>query len=61
MTQTMSTLRRDFVAGHLRSQVIALRSLLHYLERNADPDYGHVDNSLKAIEDSISRSRKLLN
>ncbi len=55
---TMSSIRRDFVASHLRNQINRLRSILDNIEEErADCDYA--DQSLKEIEGGLRQIRKL--
>jgi len=54
----MSSIRKDFVAGHLRSQLNRLRSVLDTIEEES-VDCGYAHESLKAIELDLRQIRKL--
>jgi len=57
--QAMSSIRRDFVASHLRSQLNRLRSVLENIEEEEHIDSGYADESLKQIEMTLRSIRKL--
>lgn len=57
--QTMSSIRRDFIASHLRSQLSTLRNILNNLEERNDFDCGYANESLKNIEASLRQIRQL--
>lgn len=55
---TMLSIRRDFVASHLRNQINRLRSILDNIEEEqADCDYA--GQSLKEIEIGLRQIRKI--
>lgn len=56
--QAMSSIRRDFVASHLRSQLEQLRNVLESIEEEEDVDSGYADESLKQIEMTLRNIRK---
>ena len=56
--QAMSTIRRDFVASNLRSQLSRLRNVLESIEEEEHMDYGYADESLKQIEMTLRDIRK---
>lgn len=55
----MSTIRRDFVASHLRSQITRLQAVLDNIENEERVDCGYTDESLKEIEEGLRKIRKL--
>jgi len=57
--QAMSSIRRDFVASHLRSQLSRLRNVLENIEEEEHIDSGYADESLKQIEVTLRNIRKL--
>jgi len=56
--QAMSSIRRDFVVSHLRSQLNRLRDVLESIEEEEDVDSGYADESLKQIERTLRNIRK---
>ena len=56
--QAMSTIRRDFVASHLRSQLSRLRNVLESIEEEGHIDPGYADETLKQIEMTLRNIRK---
>ncbi len=58
VVQTMSSIRRDFVASHLRSQISRLRNILSTIEEE-DADNMYASESLKEIEVNLRQIRKL--
>lgn len=56
--QTMTGMRKDFVASHLRSQYNRLRSVIQNIE-NDDMLDGYAQESLKQIEFNLRHIRKL--
>jgi hypothetical protein len=58
VVQTMSSIRRDFVASHLRSQINRLRSILSTIEEE-DADNMYASESLREIEVNLRQIRKL--
>ena len=56
--QAMSSIRRDFVASHLRSQLSRLRNVLESIEEEEHVDSSYADESLKQIEITLRNIRK---
>ena len=56
-TYGISTIRKDFIASHLRSQIERLRNLLGNIEEDYETNY--TINSLKEIENSLRQIRKV--
>ena len=54
----MSSMRRDFVATHLRSQVDRLNTVLGDIENQGATDCEYTRESLKEIEINIRQIRK---
>lgn len=59
-TQTMSTIRRDFVATHLRSQLSRLQSILTHIEEAENIDCDYAMESLKQAEINLHQIRRLI-
>jgi hypothetical protein len=57
--QAISSIRRDFIASNLRSQINRLRHLLNSLEEENDLEFNYTDQSLKDIEIKIRQIRRL--
>ncbi len=57
--QTMSTIRREFVANHIRSQINRLRRILVNIEEENHVDRNFAHDSLKEIEAHLRQIRKL--
>jgi hypothetical protein len=57
--EDMSTIRRDFVASHLRSQLSRLRSILSNIEEEDRVDCFYANESLREIEVGLRQIRKL--
>lgn len=57
--KTMSSIRRDFVASHLRSQINRLRSILNNIEAEEGVDCDYASESLREIETTLRNIRKL--
>lgn len=57
--RNMSTLKNDFVASHLRSQINRLNSLLGNIEDENRVDRDYARKSLKEIEIDLRQIRKL--
>ncbi len=55
----MSSIRRDFVATNLRSQLSRLSSILGSIEEENKVDCGYAYESLKEIEANLRQIRKL--
>lgn len=55
----MSTLKTDFVASHLRSQINRLSGLLENIEDENKVDRDHTHDSLRDIEFNLRQIRKL--
>jgi hypothetical protein len=56
--QTMSPIRRDFLASNLRTQVIRLRFILNNMENDEKSDHQYVCQVLREIENNIRQLRK---
>ena len=56
---SMSTIRKDFVASHLRAQLFRLRNVLNNVEGEEEIDCGYAYENLKQIEESLRQIRKL--
>jgi hypothetical protein len=56
---TMSTIRRDFVASHLRSQINRLRGILNNIENEDGIDCDYATESLKSIEEKLRQIRRI--
>jgi len=59
ITQVMSAIRKDFIAGHLRSQLSSLRNILDNIEEENKVDCDYARESLKDIEIKLRQLRKL--
>ena len=57
--QTMSSIRRDFVASHLRSQLNRLRSILDNIEKETQVDSGYTGECIKEVETGLRMARRL--
>ena len=57
--ETMSNMRRDFIAGNLRSQINRLSNILISLEEDRRVDCEYTNESLKEIENRLRQIRKL--
>ena len=57
--QTMSNIRRDFVATHLRSQINSLGKILEHIEKEKDFEFDYADESLKGVENNLRQLRKI--
>jgi hypothetical protein len=55
----MSTIRRDFLASNLRTQVNRLRIILTSIENEDSVDCEYTTQSLKEIEHNIRQLRKV--
>lgn len=58
-SQAMSSIRRDFVASHLRSQISRLRTILNNIEDEDSVDGDYAYESLREIEGTIRQIRKV--
>ncbi len=56
---TLSPIRRDFLASHLRSQLGRLSGILNNIEEDRLIDYDCARDSLKEVESGIRQIRKL--
>lgn len=56
---TMSMMRKDFVASHLRSQVTRLQNVLDNIEEVNKVECGFAEGSLKEVEVSLRSIRKM--
>lgn len=55
----MSSIRRDFLASHLRTQVDRLRIILNIIENEDGVDCEYTTQSLREIEHNIRQLRKV--
>jgi hypothetical protein len=55
----MSGIRKDFIAGHLRSQLNSLRNILDNIEEENKVDCDYASESLKDVEIKLRQLRKL--
>lgn len=56
--QTMSSVRRDFLASNIRSQLAKLRGVLDNIEEEEYLDFSYADESLKQIEITLRNLRR---
>ena len=56
--KTMSSLRKDFVASYLRSQLATLQSVLETIESQAGSEDGYIEESLTRVEKELRQLRK---
>jgi len=56
--QGISSMRRDFLASNLRSQIMRLRNVLKNIEDDAAGDCEYTHESLKEIEVNLRQIRK---
>jgi hypothetical protein len=56
---SMSTIRRDFIASHLRSQLNMLNRILSNIEEEDKVACDYAHESLKEIEANLRQIRKL--
>jgi len=56
--ETMSNMRKDFIASYLRSQVNKLTGLLSNMEEQISYNNDHLEETLKEIEINLRRIRK---
>lgn len=57
--QAMSTIRKDFVASHIRSQLDRLRVILNNIEDDGLVNCGYAQESIREIETNLRQIRKL--
>jgi hypothetical protein len=57
--QAMSTIRKDFLACHLRAQLGRLHSLLRNVEDDQRVDCAYTLESLKALEEDFRKLRRV--
>ncbi|MDD3345688.1 MAG: hypothetical protein PHO34_04605 [Candidatus Omnitrophica bacterium] len=56
---TMSPIRKDFLASHLRSQLDRLTGILNNIEEEVLVDAEYTSDSLKQVELNLRQIRKL--
>jgi hypothetical protein len=56
---TISSIRKDFLASNLRSQVDRLNSVLNNIEEERTVDIEYASDSLKEVELKLRQIRKL--
>jgi len=57
--QAISSIRRDFIATHLRTQINSLRGVLDNIENDDAVDCDYAQQSLKEIENNLRQARKI--
>ena len=57
--RTMASLRKDFIGGHLRSQINTLKGVLTTIETENSIDDGYIDANLRRVEKNLQGLRKL--
>jgi hypothetical protein len=57
---TMSSLRKDYVASYLRSQMDTLKAVLEAMEDSNSIEDNYANESLKRVEINIKNLRKSL-
>lgn len=55
--KTMSSLQKDFVASHLRSQLANLHNILEIVENSDMPEDSYIEESLTMVEKELRRVR----
>jgi hypothetical protein len=58
-TQSMSMMRKDFVASYLRSQLNRLQDVLDNIEEENKVECGFATDSLREVETSLRKIRKM--
>jgi hypothetical protein len=56
----MSRLHEDFVASHIRSQIVKLRNLVNNLEHESGFENGYLSKNLRDVELSLRQLRKIV-
>lgn len=59
MIQMIPTIRQDFIAVHLRTQINRLHHVLDNMEQKEGVDYDFTNKSLKDVEISLRYIRKI--
>ena len=57
---TMSSLRKDYLASHLRSQMNTLKAVLEAMEHSNEIEDDYASESLKRVEINIRNLRQSL-
>ena len=57
--QSMSMMRKDFVASYLRSQLNRLQDVLDNIEEESKVECDFATDSLKEVETSLRKIRKI--
>lgn len=57
--QSMSMMRKDFVASYLRSQLNRLQDVLDNIEEESKVECGFAADSLREVETSLRKIRKM--
>jgi len=57
--QSMSMMRKDFVASYLRSQLNRLQDVLDNIEEENKVECGFATDSLREVETSLRKIRKM--
>ena len=56
---TVSSMQKDFIASHLRGQLVRLRAILEAIESEDNADCEYANESLKVVEVNLRQIRKL--
>ena len=57
--QAISSIRKDFIATHLRAQINSLRGVLNNIENDDAIDCDYTLQSIKEIENNLRQARKI--
>jgi hypothetical protein len=57
--RTLSNIQVDYIASHIRMQLLHLRSLLDSIEKDEKLDCDYTQESLKTIETGLRQIRRL--
>ena len=61
MKSSITSLEKDFMASHLRYQLITLQKLLEDIQNTDRTEFDYTIESLKRVESSIRKLRNFLN
>ena len=59
-SNTISPIKKDFIASHIRSQLATLEYVLASIENVEEQEYDHIVESLKRIENNLRQLRSFL-
>ena len=59
MLNTISSMKRDFLASHLRSQIFTLQSVLKVIENDEEVNEMGTNEDLRKVEGVLRNLRKL--